>query len=363
MEENDSTKEPRNLIKKQLDCKSSLNGEKKASPPVLPNSMSLKVVPHEEKDPPQVPKVVQIPDKDAQHKETPQFDSNKTKEEKIVIPSQPPQVIKKTSVPKKKAEVVQRIEGMELGVAELPQKSAAVAKTPDSSLPPTGQVGGMRGLKVDQARSDLTFRTYGPKPYTKKETFQTPIAPIDKESFSNTSMKESSITSIKDVPLVYKDPEVRFHEGFQSPECVSYSPKKDLDVNKLPPKTSDFNTPSAINTPSAATPGQIKAKTGVLAGVPFMSKTSVDQPLAKTKKHSTFSLQSSEDMSGPEQVAAPDDGLLQRRNSIHNVPYVDVNDPATRERMERYKEERRSMLRSKFRVEDYREKAPAGKKK
>ena len=32
---------------------------------------------------------------------------------------------------------------------------------------------------------------------------------------------------------------------------------------------------------------------------------------------------------------------LQRRNSIHNVPYVDVNDPETRARMERYKEERR----------------------
>jgi len=44
---------------------------------------------------------------------------------------------------------------------------------------------------------------------------------------------------------------------------------------------------------------------------------------------------------------------LQRRNSIHNVPYVDVNDPNTRERMERYKEERRSLLRAKYKVEDY----------
>ncbi len=44
---------------------------------------------------------------------------------------------------------------------------------------------------------------------------------------------------------------------------------------------------------------------------------------------------------------------LQRRNSIHNVPFVDVNDPDTRERMERYKEERRSMLRAKYKVEDY----------
>ena len=39
--------------------------------------------------------------------------------------------------------------------------------------------------------------------------------------------------------------------------------------------------------------------------------------------------------------AAEADLPLQRRNSIHNVPYVDVNDPETRARMERYKEERR----------------------
>ena len=45
---------------------------------------------------------------------------------------------------------------------------------------------------------------------------------------------------------------------------------------------------------------------------------------------------------------------LQRRNSIHNVPYVNVNDPDTRDRMERYKEERRSTLRAKYKVENYR---------
>merc|ERR1719510_1347807 len=50
---------------------------------------------------------------------------------------------------------------------------------------------------------------------------------------------------------------------------------------------------------------------------------------------------------------------LQRRNSIHNVPFVDVNDPDTRARMERYKEERRSTLRAKYKAEDYRsEKQP-----
>jgi hypothetical protein len=58
----------------------------------------------------------------------------------------------------------------------------------------------------------------------------------------------------------------------------------------------------------------------------------------------TDSADSGEDGGGPS---------LQRRNSIHNVPYVDVNDPETRLRMERYKEERRSLLRARYKAEDY----------
>merc|ERR1719334_350311 len=54
---------------------------------------------------------------------------------------------------------------------------------------------------------------------------------------------------------------------------------------------------------------------------------------------------------------------LQRRNSIHNVPFVDVNDPETRTRMERYKEERRSMLRAKYKAEDYLSESYGRKKK
>ena len=64
---------------------------------------------------------------------------------------------------------------------------------------------------------------------------------------------------------------------------------------------------------------------------------------------STFSLHNANDVSS----SIPEEAPLQRRNSIHNVPYVDVNDPQTRQRMERYKEERRSMLRAKYKVEDY----------
>ena len=71
--------------------------------------------------------------------------------------------------------------------------------------------------------------------------------------------------------------------------------------------------------------------------------------VSKTRsKSSTLSLHT---VSGHQQHQ--DEPTLQRRNSIHNVPFVDVNDPDTRTRMERYKEERRSMLRAKYKAEDY----------
>ena len=52
-------------------------------------------------------------------------------------------------------------------------------------------------------------------------------------------------------------------------------------------------------------------------------------------------------------------GLVIRRNSIHGaVPYVDVNDPGTRARMEVYKQERRNALRAKYKAEDYKTTSP-----
>merc|ERR1719427_353128 len=74
-----------------------------------------------------------------------------------------------------------------------------------------------------------------------------------------------------------------------------------------------------------------------------------DSPIRKNRcKSSTLSLHTV--AASPEEEEEPP---LQRRNSIHNVPFVDVNDPETRTRMERYKEERRSMLRAKYKAEDY----------
>ena len=85
---------------------------------------------------------------------------------------------------------------------------------------------------------------------------------------------------------------------------------------------------------------------------------------ARSARLSTSSLHNTAEIPGGESPAGgqiPGDGSepLQRRNSIHNVPYVDVNDPETRARMERYKEERRTMLRARYKVEDYKTKKPA----
>jgi len=70
-------------------------------------------------------------------------------------------------------------------------------------------------------------------------------------------------------------------------------------------------------------------------------------------KSSTLSLHVVETEESQEGLEDRNSPPLQRRNSIHNVPFVDVNDPETRTRMERYKEERRSMLRAKYKAEDY----------
>jgi len=84
-----------------------------------------------------------------------------------------------------------------------------------------------------------------------------------------------------------------------------------------------------------------------------------DSPIRKNRcKSSTLSLHTV--AASPEDEDEPP---LQRRNSIHNVPFVDVNDPETRTRMERYKEERRSMLRAKYKAEDYLSSSSTRKKK
>lgn len=98
-------------------------------------------------------------------------------------------------------------------------------------------------------------------------------------------------------------------------------------ANSSPKKVASFATTSAATTTSAA---------------------------QQQKKSSTVSLVASVE-ADPEMEAGAAGELLVRRNSIHGaVPFVDVNDPGTRARMEQYKQERRSALRAKYKAEDYR---------
>ena len=125
------------------------------------------------------------------------------------------------------------------------------------------------------------------------------------------------------------------------------TPRKSVTMMECEENPSSNQTPVPVRSNSAMGNRQIHKKIS-------FSNTS-HMPVAK--KLSTFSLHEmhhnaisiEEDSGSDSETEQP----LQRRNSIHNVPYVDVSDPQTRERMERYKEERRSMLRAKYKAEDY----------
>ena len=124
------------------------------------------------------------------------------------------------------------------------------------------------------------------------------------------------------------------------------TPRKSVTMMECEENPSSNQTPVPVRSNSAMGNRQIHKK---------ISFSNTHMPVAK--KLSTFSLHEmhhnaisiEEDSGSDSETEQP----LQRRNSIHNVPYVDVSDPQTRERMERYKEERRSMLRAKYKAEDY----------
>ena len=126
------------------------------------------------------------------------------------------------------------------------------------------------------------------------------------------------------------------------------TPRKSVTMMECEDQTSSNQTPVPVRSNSAMGNRQIIQKKISFSNTSHM-------PVAK--KLSTFSLHEmhhntisiEEDSGSDSETEQP----LQRRNSIHNVPYVDVSDPQTRERMERYKEERRSMLRAKYKAEDY----------
>lgn len=208
------------------------------------------------------------------------------------------------------------------------------------------------------AKPDFTIRTFGPQPYTRKDISAPaqPIVQFEMESddcvvdlrrsyggFRNSSGR-FTLPNTEQFKSKFESSKVEAMDEFEDGEARSISLPYVPTEHEFDGRKSSQGIPEVEKKLSFAEPS--------------LTKVPSDGVIVKAgKKLSTFSLHSAEgaDISGS---GANEELPLQRRNSIHNVPYVDVNDPATRERMERYKEERRSMLRAKYRVEDYREKPP-----
>jgi len=234
--------------------------------------------------------------------------------------------------------------------------------------------------KSSAAKTDFTIRTFGPQPYTRKENLgpSHPVLQIDPHPITSQPLgpvvqfEMESDDCIVDLRRSYGG---GFRTGsgrFSQPAANESSQNNKMESSREEREEAmdDYDEGEAksfslpfIHTEVTEIDGRKSAQ-----GIPEVEKKlSFAEPnltkvpsagvISKGKKLSTFSLHSAgeNDITG---IGAIEELPLQRRNSIHNVPYVDVNDPATRERMERYKEERRSMLRAKYRVEDYREKPP-----
>lgn len=217
-------------------------------------------------------------------------------------------------------------------------------------------------IKPIAAKTDFTLRTFGPQPYTRKDVGgpSQPIVQFEMESEDcivdlrrsfggfRTSSGRFSQTTTQDEVKSRLDESSRTDKE----EAMDYYDEGEAKSFSLP----HIQTESEVDGRKSAQ-GIPEVEKKLSFAEPNLTKVPSDGVISKGKKLSTFSLHSAGE-SDTSNIGVSEELPLQRRNSIHNVPYVDVNDPATRERMERYKEERRSMLRAKYRVEDYREKPP-----
>ena len=168
-----------------------------------------------------------------------------------------------------------------------------------------------------------------------------PRSSVAKQNSTNMDTTETSSTAASNDSAASINDNAAPNKSSRGPVPT---PRKSVTMMECEDPSS--NTPVPVRSNSAMGNRQIHKK---------ISFSNTHMPVAK--KLSTFSLHemhhntiSIEEDSGSDSEA---EQPLQRRNSIHNVPYVDVSDPQTRERMERYKEERRSMLRAKYKAEDY----------
>ena len=217
-------------------------------------------------------------------------------------------------------------------------------------------------VKPIAAKADFTLRTFGPQPYTRKDIAgpSQPIVQFEMES-------EDCIVDLRRSFGGFRTSSGRFSQASTQDEVKSRQEENSRIDKEEAMDYYDEGEAKSFSLPHIQTESEVdgrKSAQGIPEvekklsfAEPNLTKVPSDGVISKGKKLSTFSLHSTGE-SDISNIGVSEELPLQRRNSIHNVPYVDVNDPATRERMERYKEERRSMLRAKYRVEDYREKPP-----
>ena len=198
------------------------------------------------------------------------------------------------------------------------------------------------GATVASAESPPTFvMTTSPEPRPRTKSFVTPN--------SNNNKSADMADQAGGGPQQKRTPVPTPRKSVTLPMEVETSPSPTDNDDKFETNRGCFEVTEVVMLPP---PERSQSALGDRAEKKIsFSVVSGGHPGGQTKKLSTFSLHATSEASA--EVGLPEEAPLQRRNSIHNVPYVDVNDPSTRERMERYKEERRSMLRAKYKVEDY----------
>ena len=164
-----------------------------------------------------------------------------------------------------------------------------------------------------------------------------------------------SVSNSTDEKSTMANPKEDEKKSFSLPPSMEVDSSSPSCAAKMAEKRLTFSLEASSVSPSAP-PKRPKSSCTSSAVVDDGDRIGARQLRGGLRLSSTTSLHIQPDEPSTEVMPGmgeEEEAPLQRRNSIHNVPFVDVNDPGTRERMERYKEERRSMLRAKYKVEDY----------
>lgn len=220
----------------------------------------------------------------------------------------------------------------------------AVAAAEDSPAPTSSTTATSCGTDVPPP---TTVMTTSPEPRPRTKSFVTPNSNHLKSADMDNGPKRTPVpTPRKSVTLMEIEPPAAPASAFSN----SVSGNTNPNSNFRETGSDEIIAIATVERSQSAQGGDSISATRKISFGGILNNSSSSSN--NSKKLSTFSLHATSELVS-EEAMVPEDVPLQRRNSIHNVPYVDVNDPNTRERMERYKEERRSLLRAKYKVEDY----------